>query len=182
MGEPVQEPPTPPGWGRYGGKPGTNYHPWVGASLTAGAQAGSTKRTRAAIPKSVKRGVWKRDGGRCRKCGITDAEAMSRDGEHLHLDHIHPWSLNGADTADNLQLLCGRCNREKGDRIKSAWQPRHSDVAPRVLPKLGDQPALGPRDPLTTYGPRVERPERARERPREEQSWGWYEFRRRDKS
>ena len=86
----------------------------------------SGERTRAAIPKTVKQAVWVRDSGRCRKCGITDAEAMSRDGEHLHYDHITPWSQNGADTADNLQLLCGRCNREKGDRADplAGWTGR----------------------------------------------------------
>jgi 5-methylcytosine-specific restriction endonuclease McrA len=84
----------------------------------------AAERTRAAIPRSVRREVWVRDGGRCRKCGITDAEAMVRDGEHLQYDHIHPWSLNGADTVNNIQLLCGRCNRAKGDRPDPLAVPR----------------------------------------------------------
>jgi HNH endonuclease len=72
-------------------------------------------RTRAPIPRAIKQQVWIRDGGRCRHCGITDAEAMARDGEHLQYDHIIPFSRNGADTASNIQLLCGRCNRAKSD-------------------------------------------------------------------
>jgi|GEM_PF-1778153 len=35
----------------------------------------------------------------------------------LHLDHIYPEWLGGASSPDNLQLLCGRCNRRKGHRI-----------------------------------------------------------------
>lgn len=72
-------------------------------------------RTRAPIPRAIRQQVWIRDGGRCRHCGITDAEAMARDGEHLQYDHIIPFSQNGADTANNIQLLCGRCNRAKSD-------------------------------------------------------------------
>jgi 5-methylcytosine-specific restriction endonuclease McrA len=61
----------------------------------------------------VKKTVWMRDGGCCRNCGIGDAEAFARDGEHLHFDHIVPFSQNGADTVNNIQLLCGPCNRAK---------------------------------------------------------------------
>lgn len=74
------------------------------------------ERKRAAIPRSVKLEVWQRDGGRCRNCGITDDECMKRTGEHLQYDHIWPWSMNGADTARNIQLLCGACNRAKSSR------------------------------------------------------------------
>ena len=76
------------------------------------------QRARLPIPKAVKVQVWQRDEGRCRKCGITDDAAMLRDGEHLHYDHAWPWSLNGADTVDNIQLLCGPCNREKAARFE----------------------------------------------------------------
>lgn len=76
------------------------------------------RRARLPIPKKVKKQVWKRDGGQCRNCGITDSDAVLRDGEHLHFDHIIPFSRNGADTVDNIQLLCGQCNREKAYRFR----------------------------------------------------------------
>ncbi len=64
---------------------------------------------RRVIPTSGKREVWKRDEGRCTKCGST---------EDLHFDHIIPYSKGGSsETAENIQLLCGRHNIEKRDNI-----------------------------------------------------------------
>ena len=67
-----------------------------------------TRTHRQNIPDSVKSVVWNRDGGKCVKCG-------SR--EKLEFDHIIPVSKGGSNTARNLQLLCERCNRQKGNRI-----------------------------------------------------------------
>lgn len=62
------------------------------------------------IPSEVKLAVYRRDKGRCVKCG-------SRD--NLHFDHILPWSKGGSSTnPDNIQLLCQRHNLEKSDRIE----------------------------------------------------------------
>jgi HNH endonuclease len=49
--------------------------------------------------------VWQRDGGRCRQCGARS---------QLHFDHVIPRSWGGASTADNVQILCRRCNLQKG--------------------------------------------------------------------
>ena len=35
---------------------------------------------------------------------------------HLEVDHIIARNKGGTDHLDNLQLLCGHCNRTKGDR------------------------------------------------------------------
>ncbi len=62
------------------------------------------------IPSSVKLEVWKRDGGKCVKCGSKD---------NLHYDHILPFSKGGTSLkADNIQLLCARHNLQKRDRIE----------------------------------------------------------------
>lgn len=67
-------------------------------------------KVRRVIPTSVKLEVWKRDGGKCTKCGAT---------EDLHFDHVIPWSKGGSsNTADNIQLLCGKHNLEKHDKIE----------------------------------------------------------------
>ena len=35
----------------------------------------------------------------------------------LQYDHVIPLALGGASTTDNLQLLCGQCNRQKSADI-----------------------------------------------------------------
>jgi HNH endonuclease len=61
------------------------------------------------IPTSVKLEVWKRDGGKCVKCGSKD---------NLHYDHDIPFSKGGSSlTAANVQLLCARHNLAKSDKI-----------------------------------------------------------------
>jgi len=59
------------------------------------------------IPQDVKIAVSVRDQGRCRQCGSA---------ENLHFDHIIPYSRGGANTVDNIQLLCATCNLRKGAR------------------------------------------------------------------
>jgi len=62
------------------------------------------------IPSWVKREVWKRDGGKCVKCGCKD---------NLHFDHIIPYSKGGSSLIpENIQLLCARHNLEKRDNIE----------------------------------------------------------------
>ncbi len=61
------------------------------------------------IPSEVKTLVWQRDGGCCVQCS-------SR--ENLHFDHIIPFSLGGASSADNVQVLCAVCNQQKSNKIQ----------------------------------------------------------------
>lgn len=63
---------------------------------------------REVIPDDVKAFVWQRDGGRCTKCGTN---------ENLEFDHIIPLAMNGNNTARNIQLLCGPCNRDKAGHL-----------------------------------------------------------------
>jgi hypothetical protein len=64
---------------------------------------------RRVIPTLVKLVVWKRDGGKCVRCGATD---------ELHFDHILPYSKGGTSIKpENVQLLCARHNLQKSDRI-----------------------------------------------------------------
>lgn len=68
-------------------------------------RAAPVPRQRSAIPREVKHAVCTRDCGRCVECH-SDFD--------LQYDHVIPFSLGGADTAQNLQLLCSSCNQRKG--------------------------------------------------------------------
>jgi hypothetical protein len=59
---------------------------------------------RQPIPREVRRAVFERDGGQCVECDSNF---------DLQYDHLIPVALGGATTVDNLQLLCGACNRDK---------------------------------------------------------------------
>ena len=60
---------------------------------------------RQPIPREVRRAVFERDSGQCVECSSKF---------DLQYDHVIPVALGGATTVDNLQLLCGECNRLKG--------------------------------------------------------------------
>jgi 5-methylcytosine-specific restriction endonuclease McrA len=64
--------------------------------------------SRPAIPDDVKTAVWRRDEGRCARCGSA---------ESLEFDHVIPLAMGGSNTARNLQLLCEPCNRQKGPSL-----------------------------------------------------------------
>ena len=59
---------------------------------------------------SVKQRLYKEQDGKCNACG-QDFELRN-----LEIDHIVPKSKGGGDYYENYQLLCGSCNRIKGDR------------------------------------------------------------------
>ena len=68
--------------------------------------AGMTRRE--VIPREVRLAVFERDGGRCVECGSNF---------EIQYDHIIPFSMGGASTVENLQILCADCNRSKGASI-----------------------------------------------------------------
>jgi len=71
----------------------------------------TSKRERKYLSDKMRYDVLKRDGFKCKKCGVT-----SEDGAKLHVDHIVPVSRGGITTISNLQTLCDRCNLGKSDR------------------------------------------------------------------
>jgi len=48
--------------------------------------------------------VWKRDGGKCVRCG----EAANL--RTCHIDHIIPLNKSGTNAMKNLRTLCRRCH------------------------------------------------------------------------
>ncbi|MDD5657513.1 MAG: HNH endonuclease signature motif containing protein [Elusimicrobia bacterium] len=81
-------------------------------SLTRTVPAARSNGSRY-VPRTVKRAVWKRDGGRCAYVAPDGRRCESRGA--LEYDHIVPWADGGrSDTADNIRLLCRAHNQRLG--------------------------------------------------------------------
>jgi len=71
-------------------------------------ESADIQQSREAIPEEIRFAVWRRDGGKCVKCGSK---------KNLEFDHIIPVSKGGSNTERNIQILCEKCNREKSAKI-----------------------------------------------------------------
>jgi hypothetical protein len=101
-------PPTPPGWPLWkqvSPLPPVTSSSWQPSTQVHPSRGAAGERNSRIIPQDVKIAVSVRDQGMCVQCG-------SR--EDLHYDHKIPWSKGGSNTVNNIQLLCGSCNRIKG--------------------------------------------------------------------
>jgi 5-methylcytosine-specific restriction endonuclease McrA len=74
------------------------------------------KRRGTAVPRSVRREVFARDG---EQCTYTDAARGSRCPARtlLELDHVEPKALGGEDTAANLRVRCAGHNRLAAEQV-----------------------------------------------------------------
>lgn len=69
---------------------------------------------RALMTSKLRHHIKERDGFTCKQCG---ASVQKEPNLLLEIDHIIPVSKGGLTTEDNLQTLCWRCNRKKGNKI-----------------------------------------------------------------
>jgi hypothetical protein len=81
---------------RHGARRGLVEKPRAKSAAAASATAG--------IPASVKREVWKRDGGRCQ--WPLDSGGTCQSTLRVEYDHILPRAMGGSSTPGNLRLLC----------------------------------------------------------------------------
>ena len=58
----------------------------------------------------MKKAAYERQNHKCAVCGGSFAL------EEMEADHIVPWSKGGHTTPENCQVLCRKCNREKGSK------------------------------------------------------------------
>ncbi len=72
------------------------------------------------IPDSIRYQVLKESRGRCELCGATKKERP------LDIDHIIPRSRGGKNEKANLQVLCSKCNRSKGNKDNTDF---HNQIA-----------------------------------------------------
>ena len=64
-------------------------------------------------PSRHKPALYGEQAGKCNGCCRGPNERFTK--QDFEIDHIIPKSRGGTDHKDNLQLLCGRCNRLKSD-------------------------------------------------------------------
>ena len=81
------------------------------SKLTAGAFA---KEQRNLMTRKLREFIKERDNFTCCTCGNSTKEEPNL---LLEIDHIIPVAKGGCTTKDNLQTLCWKCNRSKGDKI-----------------------------------------------------------------
>lgn len=65
---------------------------------------------RTPVPKRLRFKIMRRDGYKCRLCGMA-----ADDGVKLHIDHIVPVAKGGKTKETNLWTLCQPCNSGKSD-------------------------------------------------------------------
>lgn len=70
------------------------------------------RKSQRVIDQHVQWSVWRRDGFRCRYCG------MERP---LTVDHIDLWEDGGASVAENLLSACRPCNKTRGRMPYVDW-------------------------------------------------------------
>lgn len=79
-------------------------------------------------PAWLKEALFYRENGRCAKCS-TSLTGVFDPSQKIQIDHIVPISNGGTTDPTNLQILCGKCNKEKsnlnntvGEYIYVPWE------------------------------------------------------------
>ena len=79
---------------------------------------------RKAWPKGLKERLMRRQRNICAYCG-------RRYSSHFFdIDHMNPATYGGSNDPSNLQVLCGPCNRRKGDQTDQEFRKRYAELVP----------------------------------------------------
>ena len=79
---------------------------------------------RRAWPKGLKEHLMRQQRNRCVYCG------HRYSAHYLDIDHMDPVAYGGSNDPSNLQVLCGPCNRRKGDQTDREFRRRYSGLVP----------------------------------------------------
>lgn len=94
--------------------------------VVAASRTGTTRWL--SLVASAKRRA-QRDGlTHCPLCGTLLNYARGRTPSSAEGDHIVPYSRGGADTLDNIRIICRRCNQRRGNGMRRP-RPRPSSAA-----------------------------------------------------
>ena len=107
------------------------------------------QQRKARVPRTVKRAVMKRDGGRC-QWKLADG-SLCGSTAHLEVDHIVPRARGGPSTVDNCRVLCRAHNLEAARRIYGDEHMDRFAPIPTPSPTRGE-PGRSP-PPTAAHGP-----------------------------
>ena len=79
---------------------------------------------RRAWPRGLKEQLMRQQRNRCVYCG------RHYSSHYLDIDHMDPVAYGGSNDPSNLQVLCGPCNRRKGDQTDREFRRRYSGLVP----------------------------------------------------
>ncbi len=115
------------------------------------------QRARPRFTAKEKEMLYKYQNGKCNGC------SKKFDSRNLEVDHIKAFAKGGSDRANNTQLLCSACNRQKGNgsqaQLKARLVKQGTLKKPAAAPKAGaakkpsakrKQP-LRPKDPFADF-------------------------------
>ena len=71
------------------------------------------RKTQRQIEQGLQWRVFKRDGYKCRYCGI--------DGVPMTVDHLVLWEEGGPTIEENLVTACRKCNKKRGNMQYETW-------------------------------------------------------------
>lgn len=142
--------------------------PYIGRGKSPKVFAGRVVRMN-----SVRYQVFKKDGTKCKKCGIKGVFfALEKDrfvegdsGYHLNLyalnkngeevlmtkDHVLPKSKGGSDKLSNLQTMCIHCNNAKGDKISGKRNYLLINGKTKLITQESRKPRLNVADILIVF-------------------------------
>lgn len=75
------------------------------------------RKTQRAHDQRVTWEVYRRDGYRCRYCGVYGGE----NGATLSYDHVKLWENGGEWTLENGVCACRKCNKQRGNTSYRDW-------------------------------------------------------------
>ncbi len=91
---------------------------------------------RISFPPELKQELYRWQDRRCMYCGARKSI------RNLEIDHMDPVARGGSNDEENLQLLCGPCNRRKGVHTDEEFRDRYWELvdAPSNNPMPPAQP------------------------------------------
>jgi 5-methylcytosine-specific restriction endonuclease McrA len=94
------------------------------------------------LPRTVRRAVWRRDGGRCAFVSPTGLRCTERT--FLEFHHVQPYAKGGPATVANISVRCRAHNHHASEVVFGAPGPDGYGSMPRLNPMALEPPIMDP--------------------------------------